>query len=220
MQIRILYFGENQNMSNPWEKIKLSDYENHMRLDSVMQLKIMNEIMREQFYDYDVSVAMILGVAGGNGLNHIDTKRFKKVYGVDINDEYLKECISRFPQLKDIFVPIQADLQSDKLTLQKSEIVIANLLIEYIGYESFQRVIFKVCPRYISCVIQENGSSNFVSDSPYRHAFDQLKYIHHKITECDLTLSMQKIRYKFMLRKEYMLPNAKKLLRLDYVLQA
>ena len=207
-------------MSNPWEKIKLSDYENHMRLDSVMQLKIMNEIMREQFYDYDVSVAMILGVAGGNGLNHIDAKRFKKVYGVDINDEYLKECVSRFPQLKDIFVPIQADLQSDKLTLQKSEIVIANLLIEYIGYESFQRVISKVYPRYISCVIQENGSSNFVSDSPYRHAFDQLEDIHHQIIECDLTFSMQKIRYKFMLRKEYMLPNAKKLLRLDYVLQA
>lgn len=26
-------------MANPWEEISLSDYENHMKLDSVMQLQ-------------------------------------------------------------------------------------------------------------------------------------------------------------------------------------
>ncbi len=31
-------------MKNPWEEIPLSDYENHMKLDSVMQLQAMNEI--------------------------------------------------------------------------------------------------------------------------------------------------------------------------------
>ena len=29
-------------MKNPWEEISLSDYENHMKLDSVMQLQAMN----------------------------------------------------------------------------------------------------------------------------------------------------------------------------------
>ncbi len=29
-------------MSNPWKDISLSDYENHMSLDSVMQLQSMN----------------------------------------------------------------------------------------------------------------------------------------------------------------------------------
>jgi hypothetical protein len=30
-------------MTNPWEEIPLSDYENHMKLDSVMQLQAMND---------------------------------------------------------------------------------------------------------------------------------------------------------------------------------
>ncbi len=29
-------------MSNPWEEVSLKDYENHMSLDSVKQLQIMN----------------------------------------------------------------------------------------------------------------------------------------------------------------------------------
>ena len=36
-------------MNNPWEDIKLDDYEKHMSLDSVKQLQAMNAIMKEQF---------------------------------------------------------------------------------------------------------------------------------------------------------------------------
>lgn len=58
-------------MSNPWEKINLSDYENHMKLQSVMQLQALNEMMKEQFSAYQVRTVMVLGAAGGNGLEHI-----------------------------------------------------------------------------------------------------------------------------------------------------
>ena len=51
-------------MSNPWQNINLEDYENHMKLDSVMQLQSMNEMMNEQFYTYPVKTIMILGIAG------------------------------------------------------------------------------------------------------------------------------------------------------------
>ena len=72
-------------MANPWEEINLSDYENHMRLDSVRQLQVMNAFMKGQFNDYPVKSAMVLGVAGGNGLEHIDKIKYAKVYGVDIS---------------------------------------------------------------------------------------------------------------------------------------
>ncbi len=36
-------------MSNPWEEISLNDYENHMSLDSVKQLQIMNTEVRGDF---------------------------------------------------------------------------------------------------------------------------------------------------------------------------
>lgn len=32
-------------MKNPWEEISLSDYESHMKPDSVMQLQAMDEMM-------------------------------------------------------------------------------------------------------------------------------------------------------------------------------
>ena len=68
-------------MSNPWEEISLSDYESHMKLNSVRQLQAMNALMKSQLDTYPVSSVMILGVAGGNGLEHIAGKRFVKVYG-------------------------------------------------------------------------------------------------------------------------------------------
>lgn len=33
-------------MNNPWKDISLSDYENHMAMDSVQQLQAMNQMMK------------------------------------------------------------------------------------------------------------------------------------------------------------------------------
>lgn len=203
-------------MKNPWEEIDLNDYENHMKLDSIMQLQVMNTMMKDQFYRYQVSTLMILGIAGGNGLNHIHSKQIHKVYGVDINHRYLRECVKRYPKLSGILIPIHADLQKKNVILPKADIVIANLLIEYIGYRNFQRVIHQVSPRYVSCAIQINTDSSFVSDSPYLHVFDGLDAVHHQINEQELSKTMKKIRYRLLYREGQSLPNGKELLRLDY----
>ena len=69
-------------MRNPWEEIDLNNYESHMSLDNVYQLQILNEMMKEQFYSYDIKTIMILGIAGGNGLEHISQDDFSKIYGI------------------------------------------------------------------------------------------------------------------------------------------
>ena len=97
-------------MGNPWEKIELSDYENHMSLESVYQLQVLNQMMGEQFEAYDIDTIMILGIAGGNGLEHIDKSKIKKVYGVDVNQEFLAECKKRYESLEDVLETIRADL--------------------------------------------------------------------------------------------------------------
>ena len=66
-------------MENPWKNISLSDYEGHMSLDNVMQLQTLSTIMKRQFTGYDVSTAMVLGVAGGNGLEHISKEKYTTV---------------------------------------------------------------------------------------------------------------------------------------------
>ena len=203
-------------MNNPWENIRLSDYENHMSLDTVYQLQALSEMMHEQFYTYDVNSIMILGIAGGNGLEHIDRTRINKVYGVDVNKDFLKECEMRYSELQGVFEPIHADLLSEELQLPTSQLLIANLLVEYVGYECFQKVVKMVSPEYISCIIQVNTGDSFVSDSPYLHAFDCLDEVHHQMEEDELILSMEDIEYKTERISEKELPNGKKFVRIDF----
>ena len=117
---------EGEQMNNPWEDIKLDDYENHMSLDSVKQLQTMDAIMKEQ-------------------------------------------------------------------------LVIANLLIEYIGYQAFRDAILRAKPEYVSCVIQINKDDhNWVSDSTYLHAFDRLDEVHFQMEEQELKKTMEEIGYQVL----------------------
>ena len=204
-------------MNNPWEEIKLEDYENHMKLDSVMQLQTMNSLMKEQFEPYPVSTAMVLGIAGGNGLEHVSPDKYETVYGVDINEDYLRVVSERYKDLAGVLKCLCIDLTKDADKLHHAELVIANLLIEYIGYDAFKNAISKIDPKYVSCVIQINTDENqWVSDSPYLHAFDRLDEVHHQMEENALSEAMSDTGYSLIFQDRKDLPNGKALVRLDY----
>lgn len=203
-------------MNNPWEDINLNDYESHMSLNGVYQLQTMNEMMKEQFYAYPVKSIMILGIAGGNGLEHIDKNVIDKVYGVDINESYLSACISRYPNLRGVLETIRADLIKNEKALPHADLIVADLFIEYVGYDCFQKVVEQVKPAYVSCVIQINVDASFVSDSPYIHAFDRLDEVHRQMEETALSAAMKQIGYEKKLQTERELPNGKKLVRADF----
>lgn len=203
-------------MENPWKSIKLSDYENHMKLDSVMQLQTLNVMMKKQLSAYPADSVMILGVAGGNGLEHIDAGKYSVVYGVDVNCEYLREVEKRYQNLNGILKCLCADLTADISELPAADLVIANLLIEYIGYECFQRVVKQVKPKYVSSGIQINTGKEFVSDSPYLYSFDGLNSVHCQMDTDKLISVMGDIGYKAVSEIEYPLPNVKKLVQIDF----
>ena len=203
-------------MKNPWEEIPLTDYENHMKLGSVMQLQAMNEMMKGQFDAYPVTSVMIFGIAGGNGLEHIQKGKFKKVYGIDVNASYLKEVVQRYPELDGLLECLRIDLTDEADQLPTAEMVIANLLIEYIGYECFQKAIQHVKPKYVSCMIQINMEDHWVSDSPYLHVFDGLEQVHHQMEEHALENAMLEIDYHAIKTLEHLLPNGKKLVQMDF----
>ncbi len=203
-------------MDNPWKSIKLSDYENHMKLDSVKQLQTLNGMIKKQLNTYSVNSVMILGIAGGNGLEHIDFGKYTAVYGVDVNSEYLSEVQKRYVKTDGILKCLCVDLTSDISELPAADLLIANLLIEYIGYECFQRVIKRVKPKYVSCGIQINTGEEFVSDSPYLHSFDGLNSVHHQMETGELTKAMKKVGYNIVSSTDYLLPNGKKLVQVDF----
>ena len=203
--------------NNPWEEISLDDYENHMSLDSVKQLHTMNSMMKEQFGDYPVNSAMVLGVAGGNGLEHVDKAKYQTVYGVDINEEYLRTVAERYASLSGVLKCIKADLINESDKLPHADMIIANLLIEYIGYDVFKKAVKTVDPQFVSCVIQINTDARqWVSESPYIHAFDRLDEVHHQMEEDELESAMKDIRYSRILCKREDLPNGKALVRIDF----
>ncbi|WP_164173908.1 methyltransferase type 11 [Ruminococcus flavefaciens] len=204
-------------MSNPWEEISLDDYEKHMSLDSVRQLQAMNSIMQEQFNTYPAETAMILGIAGGNGLEHVSPEKFRKVYGVDINADYLRAVSERYTELSGVLECLHIDLVNEAEKLPQAQLLIANLLIEYIGYGAFQKAVLQTAPEYVSCVIQINvDDKQWVSESPYLHAFDRLDEVHHQMEEKALTAAMDEIGYSLILQRSEPLPNGKSLVRLDF----
>lgn len=159
---------------------------------------------------------MIFGIAGGNGLEHIQKGKFERIYGVDVNSSYLQEVILRYPSLGGILECLCINLIDEADKLPKADMVIANLLIEYIGYQCFQKAIRYVNPKYVSCIIQINIEDNWVSDSPYLHVFDGLEQVHHQMEEQALVKAMNEIDYHAIRTLERMLPNGKKLVQIDF----
>lgn len=202
-------------MHNPWEQIPLEAYEAHMGLDSVRQLQTLNEVMRGQLATPGVATVMILGVAGGNGLEHVPPG-VRRVYGVDVNAMYLEEAARRHPQLEGVLECVQADLREDVDNLPRADLVVANLLVEYVGCARFQQAIRRIGPRLVTSVIQVDMPNGWVSDSPYRHTFDGLSSVHAAVQEKDLVASMREAGYHELAAAEHPLPNGKSLLRLDF----
>lgn len=101
--------------------------------------------------------------------------------------------------------------------MPEAELLIANLLIEYIGYDAFFNAVMKVKPQYVSCIIQINEiEKQWVSDSPYIHAFDRLESVHCQMEKNKLTEKMNHIGYKLIKKDADVLPNGKRLVRLDF----
>ena len=203
-------------MDNPWRSVSLSDYESHMKLNTVMQLQALNEMMKAQLNAYDVSSALILGIAGGNGLEHIDVNKYSVVYGVDVNPDYIQAVKERYAYLHGTLNCICTDLTEENVPLPGADLVIANLLIEYIGCKCFEQVVKRIKPQYVSCGIQIDNNDGFVSESPYTHSFDGLNSIHHQIDTVKLERCMHGIGYHKIISAEYPLPNGKKLVREDF----
>jgi len=98
-----------------------------MSLESVYLQQTLNKMMKEQFYTYDIDTIMILGIAGGNGLEHICKDNFQKVYGVDVNRKYLIECKTRCCELEEVHHQMEED------TLIRTMVTIGYTFIQHLA---------------------------------------------------------------------------------------
>ncbi|MBQ5311429.1 MAG: methyltransferase type 11 [Oscillospiraceae bacterium] len=187
-----------------------------MGSDNVYQLQTLSRMMKEQL-SLPADSAMILGIAGGNGLEHIEKGSFSAVYGIDVNADYLARVQERYAHLGDMLTCLCVDLTTEYGKLPHADLLIADLLIEYIGYDCFKNVVNTVAPKYVSCGIQNDPGEGFVSDTPYLHSFDALDIIHHTLYSDELTECMISAGYRVILTRECPLPNLKSIIRTDFI---
>ncbi|EFN9100891.1 class I SAM-dependent methyltransferase [Escherichia coli] len=203
-------------MANPWEALSLKHYEAHMQYQNVQQAQILNAIMKKQFNTFPAKSICILGISGGNGLEHIDVNFVTKVYGIDINHDYLKTCRKRFFALKNKLILRRIDLTINNVKLPESELVIANLIIEYLGCEVFKNIMSTSNARYLSCVIQKSQDSMFVSSTPFDNYFHDISSIHNDIYEEQLIDALYKVGFRLVHMESLTTANAKILIKIDF----
>jgi hypothetical protein len=76
-------------MTSPWLSIPLEDYEAHMSSAGVQQLPALAELFKYALERCVPESLAVLGVAGGNGLEHVDSAVTRRLVAVDINPIYL-----------------------------------------------------------------------------------------------------------------------------------
>jgi hypothetical protein len=85
-------------MSNsPWLDVPLADYEGHMTAQQVGQLHVLADAFAGALQICRPESVIVLGVAGGNGLDRIDGAVTARVAGIDIHPGYLEAVRERYP---------------------------------------------------------------------------------------------------------------------------
>jgi len=155
---------------DPWLNIPLADYEGHMNAPEVGQLSVLSELFAEVLASFRPESLAILGIAGGNGLEHIDPQVTRRVVGVDINPAYL-EAIRRRHGARLNLELHGVDLAGPPLNLEPVQLVHAALVFEHAGAgRCLENAVALVSPGGILSVVLQlpAASEPNVAATPYR----------------------------------------------------
>jgi hypothetical protein len=111
-------------MRNPWLDISLADYEAHMALPTVGQLRLIADALVKTYSPFSVA---ILGCAGGNGFDRLIGTRTSRVVGVDINPEYIESARRRYAEHIAGLELLIADIQSSAALFEPVDLIYAAL---------------------------------------------------------------------------------------------
>jgi hypothetical protein len=164
-------------MTSPWHQIPLADYEAHMAMPSVAQAQLLGTTLQRVVSTFRPRSLAILGAAGGNGLELIDSRIVRRVVAVDINQQYLEVCTNRHAASFAQFEPVLHDLVQGPPPIEPVECVFAGLVLEYLAPEPFCDSL----PSFLAeggffAILLQLPSPNLpeVSPSPY-HSLAQLQ---------------------------------------------
>lgn len=154
---------------DPWLDIPLADYEGHMKAPEVGQLDVLSELFAEALAGCRPESVAVLGIAGGNGLEHVDPVVTRRVVGVDINPSYLNALQHRHGARLKLELHC-IDLAEHLIRFAPVQLVHAALIFEHAGTgRCLENAIALVAPGgTLSVVLQlPAGSQPNVAATPF-----------------------------------------------------
>jgi hypothetical protein len=163
-------------MSNPWLAVSLSEYERHMSSAEVQQLGVLSDLFAEAIGRCRPFSIAVLGIAGGNGLDHIDSSITARVVGLDLNPLYLETVRQRYSHLLGLELHC-LDLSEQQFQSEPVEFVHAALIFEHAGTGScFENAISMVVPGgNLSVVLQLPSESGQIVGTSQFSSIQNLK---------------------------------------------
>jgi threonine dehydrogenase-like Zn-dependent dehydrogenase len=154
---------------NHWLHVPLADYEGHMTAAGVEQLAPLAGLFRQALARTNPESVAILGIAGGNGLEHIDPATTTRTVGIDINPAYLEVVAQRHPNLHALELH-HHDLAEKPIDIPPVDLVHAALVFEHAGTgQCLENAIRLLSPKaHLSVVLQlPSESQTGVAPTPY-----------------------------------------------------
>jgi SAM-dependent methyltransferase len=197
-------------MKNPWLNIPSDDYEKHMSDETVGQLKVLNEITFHQLNKYQPESFAIIGCCTGNGLEHINSIITKRVYGVDINPDFLEIVKNKFIQKIPALKLFTLDIEKVTLPFYDIELCLIALVLEYVD---LKKAVQNIIPAIksegkIVTVIQKNNQQNFVSATKFE-SLKPLSEISHEVDKHALIKEFSVNNFKIIDETVIPLPSGK-----------
>src|SRR5689334_11693672 len=117
---------------NPWSLVSAAEYEAHMGPGGVDELAPLSAIFAKVYAARRPRRLAVLGVATGNGLEHVDPAITRRTVGLDVNLSYLAVARQRFMRLGASLDLRCVDLERAELDPAGFDLVHAALVLEHV----------------------------------------------------------------------------------------
>jgi trans-aconitate methyltransferase len=118
-------------MQSPWLGIPLAEYEAHMSLPAVGQAQMLAQQLAKLIAQHAPASVAVIGCAGGNGLEGLESTCVERIVAIDINPEYIAACRMRHAKRLAKLELHCADIESRRLQFAPVALIFAALIFEY-----------------------------------------------------------------------------------------
>ncbi len=137
----------------------------------VGQTKMLNQIFKENLEKFNPKSIAVIGCTSGNGFEHVNKNRIELLFGIDINENYIRSAAEKFSYFGNKLKLAAADIENHDFGSDKFDLIHCALLFEYVNVEKvLQKLVAALNPNGIISVLLQlvNPEKPAVSETKYK----------------------------------------------------